>query len=154
MLQGFGRGDLATTPYGAGGEFSIVFVITAVVWGYVFAFLGAKGIDYVARVATFLPLLIIAMLVIGAIIAARSLSSYDRADSSKAAFVAANVLDAAEKAADEAAQKAGKTAKMGISLLMKAGAIVVNQTPIIRGINDIVIACYDSIVWICSDCMD
>jgi cytosine/uracil/thiamine/allantoin permease len=122
VLQGFGRGDLATTPYGAGGEFSIVFVITAVVWGYVFAFLGAKGIDYVARVATFLPLLIIAMLVIGAIIAARSLSSYDRADSSKAAFVAANVLDAAEKAADEAAQKAGKTATEAAAVAADARA--------------------------------
>jgi KamA family protein len=33
-------------------------------------------------------------------------------------------------------QELTNPAKMGVSLLMKAGAIVVNQTPVIRGIND------------------
>ncbi|OHB76911.1 MAG: hypothetical protein A2W31_11770 [Planctomycetes bacterium RBG_16_64_10] len=72
VLRGVGQAHLATSPFGTGGQFSAVFALTAVVWGYVFAFLGAKGIDYVARIATCFPLVIIAMLVIGALSAAGS----------------------------------------------------------------------------------
>jgi len=99
VLKGVNLGDFAVSIYGEGGQFSVVFVITAVIWGYVFAFLGAKGVQYVARVATFLPLLIIAMLIVGAVSALRGLGEYDRPAAAKAAFAAANMLDLEEERA-------------------------------------------------------
>ncbi len=120
VLKGIGLGGFATSIYGEGEQFSIVFVITAVIWGYVFAFLGAKGIQYVARVATFLPLLIILMLIVGAVSALRGLADYDRPEAAKAAFAAANMLDIqAEEAGagtgDAEAKAAGAEARKALA---------------------------------------
>ena len=43
---------------------SIPFIVTGVIWGGVFAFVGAKGIQYVAKVATFLNFIPLLMLLI------------------------------------------------------------------------------------------
>jgi len=107
VLKGVGLGGFAVSIYGEGGQFSLVFVITAIIWGYVFAFLGAKGLQYVARVATFLPLLIILMLIVGVVSAFRGLGDYDRPKAAKAAFAAANMLDIEEERAVK--QAAGKS---------------------------------------------
>ncbi len=40
------------------------FIITGIIWGGVFAFVGAKGIQYVARVATFLNFIPLLMLIV------------------------------------------------------------------------------------------
>ncbi len=41
---------------------SPVFIIFGIIWGYVFAFLGVKGINYVAKVAQFFPIVPLLML--------------------------------------------------------------------------------------------
>jgi cytosine permease len=46
----------------AAGPGSLPFILTGVLWGGVFAFVGAKGIQYVARVATFLNFIPLLML--------------------------------------------------------------------------------------------
>lgn len=43
---------------------SFPFIVAGIVWGGVFAFVGAKGIQYVAKVATFLTLIPLLMLVV------------------------------------------------------------------------------------------
>ncbi len=70
-----GIGQPAITLYGPqefGHEpaFNWTFVVFAVVWGYVFAFLGAKGIDYVAKISQFFPIVPIVLLLVGVILAA------------------------------------------------------------------------------------
>ena len=73
-----GLGGKATTLFGPGEEhgFSALFVIVAVVWGYLFAFFGAKGIKYVARMANIFPVVPILMLLIGAIISLKGLGKF------------------------------------------------------------------------------
>lgn len=51
-------------PVEADQGFSLLFIIVAVAWGYIFATLGAFGIKYVAKVSTYLPWIALAMLVI------------------------------------------------------------------------------------------
>jgi cytosine permease len=48
----------------------------AVGWGYLFAFFGAKGIKYVARMANIFPVVPIIMLIVGAIMAAKGLGKF------------------------------------------------------------------------------
>lgn len=58
-------GQTPSTLYGPGsGEFSMAFVVVAIIWGYLFSTLGAFGIQYVAKVSTYLPWIALAMLVI------------------------------------------------------------------------------------------
>lgn len=108
ILEGIGWKEHAVTILGPAGKFDIIFIITAVVWGYIFAFVGAKGIAYVARMATFLPIVIVVMLVVGVLAGLGSLASFDRAESARTAFAASAVLDAAEEAAVKEATDAGK----------------------------------------------
>ena len=65
VLKGLGFGEHAVSLFGEGGQFDVIFVGTAVIWGYLFAFLGAMGIKYVARIATFFPIVPIVMLIVG-----------------------------------------------------------------------------------------
>ncbi len=109
LLKGLGQDQYAVSLFGEGGRFSLVFVLTAVVWGYVFAFMGAKGIAYVARVATFFPIVIVVMLIIGAVSAVPGLRKYKRADAVETACRAVNVLGAEDKRAVEVADQAGKS---------------------------------------------
>ena len=44
--------------------FSLLFIVVAIAWGYIFATFGAFGIKYVAKVSTYLPWVALAMLVI------------------------------------------------------------------------------------------
>jgi len=76
VLEGIGLKEHAVSVFGPAAKFDVLFVVTAVIWGYVFAFLGAKGIAYVARIATFMPLVIIAMLLVGALSAAGTIADY------------------------------------------------------------------------------
>jgi cytosine permease len=48
----------------AAGPGSLPFIVTGVLWGGVFAFVGAKGIQYVAKVATFLNFIPLLMLLV------------------------------------------------------------------------------------------
>jgi cytosine permease len=66
-----GLGMAAVTPYGipeAGRDpaFDPTFVMLAIVWGYLFAFIGALGIQYVAKMSQFFPVVPILILIIGA----------------------------------------------------------------------------------------
>lgn len=66
VLQAFGQ--TSSTLYGPGsGEFSAMFIVVAIAWGYIFATFGAFGIQYVAKVSTYLPWIALAMLVIAVI---------------------------------------------------------------------------------------
>lgn len=47
--------------------FSLLFILVAIAWGYVFALLGAYGIQYVAKVSSYLPWVAVAMLAIAAV---------------------------------------------------------------------------------------
>ena len=83
VLKGIGLNEYATSLYGEGGSFSIVFVITAIIWGYLFALIGALGIEYVAKVATFFPIVPIVMLIIVAAAAAPAVGDYQPAGDAK-----------------------------------------------------------------------
>jgi len=50
-------------------QFSMLFVLVAIAWGYIFATLGAFGIQYVAKVSSYLPWVSLAMLAIAAVCA-------------------------------------------------------------------------------------
>ncbi len=66
--------------YGAAeapGPRTIAFIITGIIWGYIFAFLAAKGIQYVAKVATFFPIVPLVMLLYAAFSASGGLSEFD-----------------------------------------------------------------------------
>lgn len=65
-------------PLGPGEThgFDVLFVVVAIVWGYLFAFFGAKGIKYVARMASIFPVVPILMLLIGAIISLKGLGKF------------------------------------------------------------------------------
>jgi cytosine permease len=123
VLKGLGLGGFAVSIFGEGQQFSLVFVITAIIWGYAFAFVGAKGIQYVARVATFFPLVIILMLIVGAVSALSGLGEYDRPEAAKASFAAANLLDMeAEGATKQAVGQTQAEAKAAGAAARKAFA--------------------------------
>ncbi|GMU23366.1 MAG: purine-cytosine permease [Phycisphaerae bacterium] len=65
-------------PPGPGGVtgFSLVFVVMAVVWGYLFAFLGGMGIGMVARLSTYFPIIPIVLLLIAGIAGAGHAGNY------------------------------------------------------------------------------
>jgi cytosine permease len=76
-----GLGMPAVTLYGppeAGhaGVFDPKFAVFAVIWGYLFAFLGAKGISYVARMNQFFPIVPIVLLIVGLVYALPYLGSF------------------------------------------------------------------------------
>ncbi len=109
VLKGIGQDAHAVSMYGGGGKFDIVFVLTTVVWGYAFAFLGAKGLKYVAAVSTFFPIVIIIMLIIGAVAGIGYLGDYDRAESAETAFAAAKVVETEQKIVSDAGKVTGKS---------------------------------------------
>ncbi len=67
----------ANAPDPAVGGFSIVFTITGIIWGYLFAYVGVKGIDYVAKISTYLPIVPFLMLLYAVIAGSGGLSSFD-----------------------------------------------------------------------------
>ncbi|MBN2326580.1 MAG: cytosine permease [Candidatus Omnitrophica bacterium] len=56
---------------------SFLFVATGFIWGYVFAFLGMKGIQYVAKVSQFFPIVPLIMLIYAAFALSGGLSEFD-----------------------------------------------------------------------------
>jgi cytosine permease len=76
VLKGIGLDQYAVSLFGEGQQFGLVFVLTTIVWGYLFAFIGALGIKYVARVATFFPLVPIVMLLVAARFGAGTSGAY------------------------------------------------------------------------------
>ncbi len=83
VLKGVGLGEYSTSIFGARGQFSLVFVITTVVWGYLFALFGALGIEYVARMSTFFPIVPIVMLLIAGGIGLAHVGQYQPAADQK-----------------------------------------------------------------------
>ncbi len=63
-------------PEGSHG-FSLLFIVVAVAWGYLFATLGALGIQYVAKVSTFFPIVPLVMLIVAAVSAASGVGKFD-----------------------------------------------------------------------------
>ena len=122
VLGGLDLGKFDNTLFGPpppGGEnaFSLVFVVLAIVWGYLFAFLGGLGVGTVAKMSTYFPIVPIVMLIIAGVMAVGHLDDYDR----EASMAAASVLQQAhDQAADQVlqdgksedeAQAAGKAAR-------------------------------------------
>lgn len=90
VLAGVGLGDHAKAMFAPGEDqgFSLLFIVTAIVWGYLFAFIGALGIKYVARMATFFPIVPIIMLLVTARMAAPYIGDYQSpASNSVAGFL-------------------------------------------------------------------
>lgn len=112
VLGGLGLGQYDNTLFGpppAGGEnaFSMVFVVMAVVWGYLFAFFGGLGISMVARLSTYFPIVPILMLLLGAGLALGHLGKSDEAKDATAAAVSR--LNAVQADAEALAKAAGKS---------------------------------------------
>jgi len=63
-------------PMEAERGFSLLFILVAAAWGYVFAFIGALGVQYVARMSQFFPVVPLVMLILAAAFGARGLGSY------------------------------------------------------------------------------
>lgn len=79
ILNGFGQPAITMfAPPDPGQEpaFNLTFAILAIVWGLAFAFLGAKGIDYVAKMSQFFPIVPIVLLIVGVVLALGSLGDY------------------------------------------------------------------------------
>ncbi|NLX12710.1 MAG: cytosine permease [Phycisphaerales bacterium] len=124
VLGGFGLGQYDNTLLGPpppGGEnaFSLVFVVLAVAWGYMFAFLGGMGIGMVAKLSTYFPVVPIVMLIIGGAMAAGHLGRYDREESVHNSLAAASVLQTAQDQAEQEAKAAGQSEQE----VRRAGAI-------------------------------
>jgi cytosine permease len=110
VLGGLGLGRFDTTLFGPGEHtFSAVFVIMAVIWGYLFAFFGGLGINMVAKLSTYFPIVPIAMLIVGGVLAVGHLGKSEQARTNTAA--AMTVLDAAQDTATKAAAALGKPEK-------------------------------------------
>lgn len=70
VLGGLGLGDYAKTLYDpvmTSRGFSALFVVTAIAWGYIFAAVGALGIQYVAKMSQFFPIVPLVMLILAAL---------------------------------------------------------------------------------------
>jgi hypothetical protein len=127
ILEGTGLGEHAVSLFGPAERFDIWFVVTTIVWGYVFAFLGAKGIQYVASISTFFPLVIIAMLVIGAVAAVPHLGAFDREQSAEAAAAAATVLQTNFDEAQSEALAEGKAPAEARQIAIKTRTSVAGE---------------------------
>jgi cytosine permease len=77
----FAAGFLADEAVQLGGSREIYFYVLCVLWAGGAAFIGLKGIQYVAKVATFLPLIPLAVLVLALVKFAPSAGSYHVAPS-------------------------------------------------------------------------
>lgn len=110
VLGGFGMAHHDSTLFGPGRqEFSLVFVILAVVWGYLFAFLGGLGIGMVARLSTYFPIVPIVLLIIAAIMGAKHLGNFDREQVARNSVAAHAIVAAAADQAKAQAEAEGKS---------------------------------------------
>jgi cytosine permease len=109
VLKGVGMGEHSVSIFGAGGKFDIIFVIMAVVWGYLFAFLGGLGIGMVAKMSTYFPVIPIVMLLAVGVMSLKHVGNYDREAATKNSLAAVTILDEAAKAAENAAKLAGES---------------------------------------------
>ena len=75
-VNGFFAGILLCAPFGYGFP-SVPHAIVASAWIVLGAFIGVKGIQYVAKVATFMPLIPLAILVILFVATAGGIGSFD-----------------------------------------------------------------------------
>lgn len=106
VLGGFDLGEYDRTWFGPGEQgFSLVFVALAVVWGYLFAFLGGLGIGMVAKMSTYFPIVPIVMLIGVGIMSFGHLGEHDR----KADVAVHQMLQSTQETAQKAAEDAGKS---------------------------------------------
>ncbi|HOB75056.1 MAG TPA: cytosine permease [Phycisphaerae bacterium] len=114
VLAGFGLSDphdntlFGPPPPGGQNAFSLVFVVMAVIWGYLFAFLGGMGVGMVARVATYFPIVPIVLLILAAAMGAKHLGNFDREQVARNSVAAQAVIDAAVNKAMDQARAEGK----------------------------------------------
>jgi len=64
-------------PDTANRGFSLLFVVVAIAWGYLFATIGAFGIQYVAKVSQFFPIIPLVMLIYTAVKGASGVGSFE-----------------------------------------------------------------------------
>jgi cytosine permease len=79
-------------PAEAEQGFSVVFVIVAAVWGYIFATVGALGIQYVGKVSQFFPIVPLIMLIIAAISGASGLAKFEPTGENLSALAAMGLM--------------------------------------------------------------
>jgi len=79
-------------PVEADRGFSLLFVVVAIAWGYVFALFGAFGIKYVAKVSSYLPWVAVAMLGIAAVCALPYVDQFKTPATEVSALAAACLL--------------------------------------------------------------
>ena len=76
-VNGYFTGELLVSPFVESARGSTAHMVVASVWIILGAFVGVKGIQYVARVATFLPLIPLAILVILFVMTAGGIGDFD-----------------------------------------------------------------------------
>lgn len=79
-------------PTEAEQGFSVVFVIVAAVWGYIFATVGALGIQYVGKVSQFFPIVPLIMLIVAAISGASGLGKFEPTGENLSALAAMGLM--------------------------------------------------------------
>jgi len=79
-------------PAEAEQGFSLLFVIVAVAWGYIFATVGALGIQYVAKASLFFPIVPLIMLVVAAIGGASGVGKFEPSAAEPGMLVAACLI--------------------------------------------------------------
>lgn len=115
VLAGFGMTEahdntlFGPPPPGGQNGFSLVFVVMAVIWGYLFAFLGGLGIGMVAKLATYFPIVPIVLLIIAAVMSSKHLGSFDREQVARNTVAAQSVINAAVDVAKTQAKAEGKS---------------------------------------------
>jgi len=91
-VNGYFTGELLVNPFVENAKDSMPHMVVASVWIILGAFIGVKGIQYVARVATFLPLIPLAILVILFAMTAGGIGDFDTQALTKAGAQAVPAL--------------------------------------------------------------
>ena len=64
-------------PDAAPGPRTPLFVVAGIIWGYVFAYVGVKGIQYVAKLSTFFPIVPFLLLIYAVLSSSGGISQFD-----------------------------------------------------------------------------
>ncbi len=79
VLGGLGMSDHLQTlfdPDVTKRHFDVLFVVVAIAWGYIFAFVGALGVQYVAKMSQFFPIVPLVMLIIAGVSSLKGVGSF------------------------------------------------------------------------------
>jgi cytosine permease len=88
VLRTFSIEPLSVLGPAESNGFSMLFIVVAIAWGYIFATLGAFGLKYVAMVSSYLPWIALLMLVIACVAAVPHVGSFESPSQSPSMLIA------------------------------------------------------------------